>query len=93
MWPRISLAMGKAARRLVRALGWRTPVVTLPTAALHLAARFSPMAAYLRNLLEATWQAETEDRAAEARRDLCEPTMRLEDYAAYLRRTGDRPRK
>lgn len=85
--------IGEAARRLIRALDWHTPILTLPPLALRAAARLNPMAAYLRDLLEVTWPVETVQRDADARRDLGEPAMCLEEYAAYLRRTGDRPRK
>jgi uncharacterized protein YbjT (DUF2867 family) len=91
---RESLTIAQALRRFVAA--WRKQrlrIVPTPLWSMRLGARFSGKAHYLVSLMDMTRDHFARiDREAVAS-DLPLATMTIEDYAGYVERTGDWPRK
>ncbi len=83
-----------AAQRFARAGSSRPfKVAEIPRWVVRVLAVASADARYVRDLLEVTFQTNMRFNAQEAWDDLGEPTMRIEDYVAYMERTGDVPSK
>ena len=82
-----------ALRRFTDAIDRRAVTLPVPGAALRAMGVFSPPARYLAKLLDMSFRYTTEFVGRDTWNDLGEPTMRIEDYAVYLKETGDFPQK
>ncbi len=89
-----ALSFRRAADRLAAAWSPRPLKVSqIPSWVIRSMAPFAADARYLLDLFRVTFETNTTFEARPAWDDLGEPTMTVEDYAAYVQETGDVPRK
>lgn len=87
------LSVAEAVARLARSLPRRRLVVPVPGLSMRLGGVFSNDPRYLMALVDMSRRWTTRYVGAETDRDFGKATMRIEDYAASIQRSGDWPRK
>ncbi len=88
-----ALTLEEAARRFLDLFMPQVKILTLPIFFLKAAGLFQPQAGQLYHLMK-NLKSRSEEMISETTwEELYRPTMKVEDYVAYLRETGDVPSK